>query len=235
MYNFQIKCLMKQFFRNYSFFDGDLMLFAGNLVQTITRDSVKFETFSVDAAAITAFAALGNQFKTFPPDIFYQADVGIATEEKNAAREKLLIETRKITNRALVKWGKNSSHYKKFDVKRITEMSDKTLLATARLVVKTAEELLAELSSEGLTQIIIDDYKDLAQIFEDKLNALNSAIEIRDSKSKERIALGNQLYSLVSKYCLLGKTIWNKVDESKYNDYIIYDKPSKVRIAAPND
>jgi hypothetical protein len=216
-------------------FDGDLMMIASNLVQTITRDSVEFATYSVDVAAITAFAALGNQFKTFPPDIFYQADVGIATEEKKAAREQLLIETRKITNRALVKWGKNSSHYKKFDVKRITEMSDKTLLATARLVVKTAEELLAELSSEGLTQDIIDDYIIYTQNFEDKLNALNSAIEIRDTKSKERIALGNQLYTLVSKYCLLGKTIWNKVDESKYNDYIIYGKPSKGKIDVPND
>ena len=226
---------MKPSMRGYRFYDADLMMYSSNLAQTMTRDAVEFSAYAVDAAAITAFSTLGNQFENFPPDTFYLADVGIAAEEKNAAREQLLLETRKIANRALVKWGEDSSHYKKFGVIGITEMTDKSLLGTARLVIKSAEELLLDLATEGLTQIVIDDYTDVAQLFEDKLNALNKAIETRDIKSKERIALGNQVYALVSKYCLLGKTIWNKVDESKYNDYIIYNTPSTVTLAAPTN
>ena len=96
------------------------------------------------------------------------------------------------------------------------------MLATSRLVVLTATGYLTELESEGLTQQIIDDYEALAQQFENDLNASYNAIEIRDSKTMERILLGNNLYSYVTKYCMLGKTIWDKVDPAKYNDYVIY-------------
>jgi hypothetical protein len=104
----------------------------------------------------------------------------------------------------------------------MNNMSDKSMLATARLVVMTATDFLSELSDQGLTQAIIDSYSSAAQTFEDDMNAISSAIEIRDSKTRERILMGNSLYSFVARYCRIGKTIWEKVDEAKYNDYVIY-------------
>jgi hypothetical protein len=211
--------------RNYNLTDADLMMFASNLVQTINRDALQFADFGVDDAAITAFETLGNQFETFPPDTFYLADISIATEAKDNARQTLLLEIRKIANRALAKWGENSAQYRKFGVKGIIDINDKALLATARLIVSTATGYIAELTADGLTQDVVDDYETVAQEFEDSLNALNSAIEIRDKKTKDRIALGNQLYALVTKYCSFGKSIWDKVDEAYFNDYIIYSVP----------
>ena len=225
---------MNEIVRVYSMPDADLMMFASNLVQTMTRDSAEFADYAVDAAAISAFAALGNQFEEFPPDTFYSADVSIAVEDKDAIRETLINETRKITNRALVKWGEDSARYAKFGVKGISKMTDKELLATTRLVALTAENLLSQLITEGLTQDMIDDYALLSQSFESKLNALANAIEIRDTKKTERIILGNKLYSFVAKYCTLGKTIWEKVNESKFNDYIIYEK-SPGGLSAPKN
>ena len=216
------KIKMEELIRDYSMLDAELMMFVSNIIQSMNRDATEFADYGVDAADITAFEALGNEFEVFPPDTYYQAEVGVATETKDAAREQLLTNTRKITNRAIVKWGEHSSHYKKFGVKGLYNMTDKSLLATSRLVVLTAADYLTELASEGLTQQIIDDYSSLAQQFENDLNAAYNAVENRDSKTSERILLGNNLYSYVSKYCRLGKTIWEKVDEAKYNDYVIY-------------
>ena len=219
--------------RDYAIPDADLMMFVSNLVQTMTRDALLLADYSVDVADITALQVLGNQFEVFPPDTFYQADVGVATADKDNKRIELIQATRKITNRALAKWGINSAQYNKFGVKGITDMSDKELLATSRLVVLAAESYLSQLASEGLLQSIIDDYEDLSQQFETLLNAFNNALEIRDVKTKERIALGNQLYALVSRYCIFGKTIWENVDEAKFNDYLIYTGSSPGSLQAP--
>ena len=213
---------MEEVQRDYNMLDAELMMFVSNLIQSMNRDATEFDGYGVDAADITAFEALGNSFEVFPPDTYYQAEVGVATETKDAAREQVLTDTRRITNRAIVKWSENSPQYKKFGVKGLVTMTDKSLLATARLVVLAATDYLAELASEGLTQQIIDDYEALAQQFENDLNASYNAVETRDSKARERVLLGNDLYSFVSKYCRLGKTIWEKVDEAKYNDYVIY-------------
>lgn len=219
--------------RDYTIPDADLMMFVSNLVQTMTRDAVPLADYSVDAADITALQTLGNQFEVFPPDIFYQADVGVAATDKDNKRIELIQATRKITNRALAKWGLNSSQYNKFGVKGISDMSDKEVLATSRLVVLTATGYLSQLSTEGLTQDIIDDYVVVSQQFEACLNAFNSAIDVRDVKTKERIALGNQLYALVVRYCTFGKTIWENVNEAKFNDYLVYTGSSPGSLGAP--
>ena len=226
---------MAEAVRNYSMTDAELMVFASNLVQTITHDLVQFAQFGVDADTVADFKDLGDDFENFPPDLFYQTDVGIATEEKDETRKQLILETRKISNRALMKWGEDSQKYKKFGVGGLTEMTDKTLLATSRLVVLAAQKFLTDLADEGLTQTVIDDYKALSEQFELKINAISDAIEIRDDKKKERIDLGNQLYALVVRYCTFGKSIWADVDESKYNNYIIYTTTSPGSLTAPQN
>ncbi len=215
---------MTEISRDYAFSDAELMVFANNLVQILTRDATELADFGVDAAAVTAFQALCTSFENFPQDTFYQADVGVANATKENTRSELIQATRRISNRALAKWGENSAEYKKFGVKGISAMTDKTLLATAFLVAQTAEDYLTALASEGLTQDMIDDYKDLVQLFQDNIAALANAINIRDNKTRDRILLGNQLYTLISKYAIYGKTLWEKTNSAKYNDYIIYQK-----------
>lgn len=221
--------------RDYTISDADLTMFVSNLVQTMTRDIAEFADYGVTAANVTTLQSLGNQFELFPPDTFYLADVGIATADKDLKRTELLQATRKITNRALAKWGVNSAQYNKFGVKGLSDMTDREILATARLVVMTATDFLSQLASEGLTQDIIDDYAIIVQQFESKMNDMNTAIADRDIKTRERIAMGNQLYALVSKYCTYGKTIWENVNEAKYNDYVIYTGVGPGSLSAPQN
>jgi hypothetical protein len=90
------------------------------------------------------------------------------------------------------------------------------------LVVLTATNYLVDLTPVGLTQVIIDDLEDLAQQFEDNLNSVSEAVAVREIKTKERIAKGNELYAMAVHNCEIGKIIWDDVDLAKYNDYVIY-------------
>jgi hypothetical protein len=207
-------------------------MITSNLVDTMTRDANEFSDRGIDAGDISAFESLGNAFEIFPPDSFYQADVSIAADNKNITRADLTTKVRSIVQCAIMKWGDGSPQYRKFGTKKMSVISDMKFLTMCRLVVTTSTGYLADLSSVGLTQDMIDDVSTGSQTFEDNLNAINEAISIRDIKTGERVNNGNVLYSFVVKYCQIGKFIWDDVDETKYNDYVIYpkkpDAPGKV-------
>ena len=210
--------------RDYNMTDSELCMFVSNLVQTMTRDATEFAVKGVTAPDITALETLGNAFETFPPDSYYQADVSLAVDNKNNTREDLEVKVRDIVQCSIIKWGEGSPQYKKFGAQKMTLMGDMKFLTMCRQVVKTATDYLTDLTPVGLTQAMIDAVDTGSQTFEDNMNSVKDAVETRDIKTGERIADGNELYSFVVKYCTIGKIIWDDVDESKYNDYIIYPK-----------
>ena len=218
--------------RDYSMTDADLCMYVSNLVGFMTRDITEFANWGIDAADITALETLGNEFEVFPTDDEFKADVGIATEDKDAEADRLRLGIRNITTRAEIKFGDNSAKYRKFGVIGMNKLNDRDLLVCSRRVVHVGAGYLAELASEGLTQQMLDDLSALAQVFEGSLNALKDAIAERDIKTEERRLKGNDLYSFVVKYCNYGKQIWESVSEAKYNDYVIYQTeeglPGKV-------
>ncbi len=213
---------IKELQRDYRMNDSELCMFVSNLIQTMTRDAAEFAIRGVDAADIIALEILGDAFEVFPPDSYYQSDVSLAVENKNINRADLDILVRNVVQSAIIKWGLGSPQYKKFGAQKMTSMSDMKFLTMCRQVVTTATGYLADLTSVGLTQTMIDAVDTGAQAFEDNLNAVNDMMEIRDIKTSERVSDGNELYSFVVKYCQIGKIIWDDVDQSKYNDYVIY-------------
>lgn len=212
--------------RDYTMSDPDLCMFTSNLVITMTRDQAQFTTRGVTAAMVTALKTLGDAFEVFPPDAYYLNDVMMATETKNATRESLVLKLRAIIGYAKIKWGTSALQVKRFDAGEMTTEADKKFLTTCRLGVKVANEFLADLTPIGLTAAMITDLTTTANTFETNLNSISSAQANRDMKTQERITKGNELYSFVSRYCEIGKIIWEDVDPAKYNDYVIYDSGS---------
>ena len=208
--------------RDYHISDSQLALFADSLVTFMTRDSAEFAARGVDAAAITALGAKEDEFEAFPSDEDYKGLMIIATQAKDAAREVLEVAIRNVSDRALLKWGASSGQYRRFDVKNLSNRKDKDLHFVARNVGRIGEDYLSDLADEGLTQAMLDDLDAKTEDYEDKLRAVLDAIANRDEKTEGRVALGNQLYALVSKYCETGKVIWKETSEAKYNDYVIY-------------
>ena len=210
--------------RLYMMSDSELIAFANGLCLNITRDIIQFTTRGVLAADVVSLTALINAFEIFPNDSYYQANVSIAVEKKDNDRLDLTVKVRDVTQCAIIKWGENSPKYKKFGVRNISKLKDNEFFTTCRQVVLTATEYLDDLDDVGLTQDMIDAVEDGADTFETDIEAINTAITQRDIKTVERITKGNEIYNYVTKYCKIGKIIWDDIDEAKYNDYLIYPK-----------
>jgi uncharacterized protein YgfB (UPF0149 family) len=116
---------------------------------------------------------------------------------------------------------------KRFDAAKINYEDQKKFLTTASHVHEVATAYLAELADYGLTQAKLDS---LAADIDDFAAELNKVAELKSqrlAKTEERIAKGNELFALVSRYCTLGKIIWQDKDYARYNDYLIYKNKNR--------
>ncbi|MCX6154882.1 MAG: hypothetical protein NT007_12060 [Candidatus Kapabacteria bacterium] len=222
--------------RNYIMSDADLCMFASNLISFLTRDLTEFEAFGVNAGAISDFEDIGNAFARLPTDNWYLGNTAIATEDKKVKADELRLALRAISLRAENKWGVNSARCKQLGVVGMNRFNDRDLLVNARNVHYIATQYLTDLASEGLTAPMLTALETLASEFESTMNAQSDAIVVRGIKSEERIIKGNELYALVTKYCNIGKMIWENSDPAKFADYLRYptvnsrlSKPQNVR------
>ncbi len=220
--------------KTYAMSNPELMFLAGDFVTFMNRDSAEFVARGVDAAAITAFEALGNAFEVFPPDEYYSALVTAEVEAKNTARANSYNMVQKISGFFEQRWGLDSWQYKQLGIKGMSVSSDDKFKSVCRNVVAVATDQLANLTAIGLTQADIDALDAEAQIMEDKGHEIKDKTALRDSKTQERAEKGNELYSFVKQYSTIGKLIWENVSEAKYNDYIIY-KTTQSGLSKPQN
>ena len=221
--------------RNYTMLDAELCMFASNLCVRLTRDLSDLSTFGIQASSITALKALGDDFEAFPSDDTYYGEMLLATQTKNQLADQVRESIRNMALRVQLKWGANSPQYKTLGDMAVSKFSDEVLSGIADKILGRMNVYLADLASTGLTQQDIDDYEELIESYEEALNSLSSAIELRDIKAKERILMGNELYSFVVNYCEIGKRVYEKSDPAKYNDYIIYTTTSPGSLTAPQN
>lgn len=221
--------------RHFDMTYADLVNFSNVTVVNMTRDEAEFLLRGVTVVLRNAFDAKITLLENFPNDDYYRADISIAVEAKDVAREALIIIVRDVVQCAYIKWGEGSPQSRKFGTAKINIMSDKEFYTTCRQVVETATDYLADLTPVGLTQAMIDAVDDDSEAFNVLLLAVSSAVAVRDLKAQERVALANEVYALLAQYCLIGKIIWDDVDEAKYNDYVIYSEEGGSGLAAPEN
>lgn len=220
--------------RDYKIPDAELMMFAGNFCNTLTRDLAELTPFGMSAAKITALKAKVDAFEEFPADEYYAGLQGIATEKKNNLYAEMVKQFVQMAWRVETVFGVNSKQYNLIRAVGIYQKTEDTQLKIARDSVRVLTMLLPELASTGLTAEMIDTYKDLVQDAEDAAHEQNDAICERDEQAQNRILLGNELYKEVVAYCEIGKKLFANTDPAKYNDYIIYT-PSPGGLTAPKN
>lgn len=208
--------------RNNNFSNSELAIIVGNIVSAMNRDATEFAARNVTQTNIDNFEALGNAFEIFPTDEIYQAEISIVVDEKNLSRTNCFNKVQFITGYFEQEWGLSSPYYRQLGIKNISEMRDAEFLVACRRVVQVAQSRLTTLSTLGLTQSDIDSLNTEAQTFEDKMHLVFEKTAEREIKTQERTTLANELYSELKKYCMIGKLVWENVDEAKYNDYVIH-------------
>ena len=73
--------------------------------------------------------------------------------------------------------------------------------------------------------LFTDSYK-LITDYKSAKSGVARGVSDRDIATESRVETLNNLYSLLVKYTGIGQDIFYKVNEAKYNDYVLYDTPS---------
>lgn len=212
--------------RTFKFVDAVLKQKADEFIDLLDRDSVEFSERGYNAAAKTDFEAARDEVSNFPSDETYEGKKTQLTATKNAARSALEKTMRTVFNMAANKFKSEPAKYRSFGDAEISRKPDAELVRMYKVMVTTANEHLAALSSEGLTQSKIDNITTQGIALDVAIDALAKGISDRDIATENRVENLNFLYSLVSKYAGIGQDIFYETNEAKYNDYVIYDTPS---------
>lgn len=214
---------MDDFKRNYTMSNPALCTLVNNMVGFMTRDQTEFTARGVTALMRTAYETLGHNFGNFPTDEEYKGLITIEVDAKTVLRNSILIKVQTISGYFDQKWGISSGQYKRLGIAGIQKMNENEFLFRAKEVVRIATGYLSDLDPIGLTQGQLDDLTTDITEFESKIRSVSDAKALRDIKARERTENGNELYAFAVEYGKIGKLIWENVDISKYNDYIIYD------------
>lgn len=212
--------------RNYKLVDAVLKQKADEFLALLDRDSTEFADRGYDKNAKNNFIGAIETINNLSSDETLEASKIGFTQSKDAARSGLEKSMRTIFNMAAIKYGTQSAKYRSFGNAEISRQPDAELVRTYKVMAQAANENLADLASEGLTQYKIDVLTAQGIALDDSIDAVAKGISDRDIATESRVEALNSLYALVIKYAGIGQDIFYEENEAKYNDYVIYDTPS---------
>lgn len=209
--------------RLYKFSDAVLVTLGKEKIAFMRRDADAFGTFGITLEMISDLETKLTNFSESVTDIEALSDQTGVTEEKNTKAEQLRVAIRNVMARVELKYGTESARYKKFGTAGLSKLPDSDLLITGKRVARVGNEILTDLSANGLTAEMLTGISNLCHEFEALMLDLQVKISDRDIVQEDRVEAGNAIYSTLVSYVATGRVIWETTEPAKYNDYIIYD------------
>jgi len=218
---------MKPIERDYNLTDPNLVLKCQDTLDSIDRDIFEFSDRGFTAVKRTDFDDKTTAFNGMPSDNYLLGQQQIKTQEKNTSRTACEKKVNTVLTAVENVWGQRSAEYALFtEDESLSNLTDPELLRFLEDFADSTEQYLTELAGEGVDAADVTELRELRIKFNDDLKAQAKAEKARNTGNNGRIKAGNILYALLVKYCNTGKDIWIGTDESKYNDYVIYDTPT---------
>lgn len=209
--------------RDYNFSDAVLVQLCDDISGSVARDLDDFGNFAVTQTTLDSLETKRDAFDAMQTDGEMLGLVSIATQNKNGKRDELENTLKAARMMAENKWGTSDAYYRQFGFEGMVKLSDAKLLRQAKKVHRLGVTHLADMASEGLDQAKLDLLQTQYADFDDLVDDKEKAIENRDIKTQERRKAGNEIYKELVRLCNIGKQLYEKTNEAKYNDYVIYN------------
>jgi hypothetical protein len=222
--------------RKYRMSDGKLIEVMERALIGANRDLTRLEDFGYTELILDDLEAERLAFAAMPTDVELSGQMGLATLNKNnKVKETIDYVMVEIMQRVKLAFGSETHPiYKSFGVKNIHNEPEGNLLFLLLRVHRRADQLIAQIGN-GLTPAIVAMVQTKANEFVALVHAQEQAVEDRDAAVQARVEAGNALYAKLVKLADLGKRLWLNVDESKYNDYVIYPTEPPAQQVVEND
>ena len=206
--------------RIYPMADADLKQLADQLKTSIVRDATDFATRNIAAAQLTAYQTTINVFDATTTDEELLGLVTDAVEKRDAIVENSQKAIRTIRNMAEITYN-SKGKYATFGFDDLSKLTPNDLYRLATRVVRVGNQLLAELSAQGLTAAQLTALGTLATQLDNAIDFVAEKIEIRDLETQDRVIKGNLLWAEMSRLASIGKSLFEDTNEAKYNDYVL--------------
>jgi hypothetical protein len=201
----------------------------------VARDTIEFVKFGYEETIPAKVAEKTIQFKAVLPDMYWEGQKTLKTNAKDECRSNLVGLLGEIAFKSKLALGNGSKEYATFRFSGVDRKTDNELVAYAKHVCQTAEFFMKDLSKRNVTPELITQTIDATTALDDAIDAQAEAISVREQKSVERLALGNELYDLIVELCEVGKRIWEHKNEAFYNDYVLYASSKSTSQAEENE
>lgn len=207
---------------------GELVQLGDKFINLAERDIVDLEGLGCKKEMINNTKKARQVYNAFPTNEEIVADQKIVTDKKDKASKNLKNAIKEIVKRIYLHYGDDSPQMKKAGGQSVS-LKDAALCEKGGRVERVGREYLNELKENGLSEEILANLKSCTDIFDDLIDKQKDIIIKSELKTKERHKLANELYDNIVKISDFGKATYENVDEAKYNDYIISDKPKKKK------
>lgn len=199
---------------------------ARSVKSAMERDLTELSVYGVTAPEIAAFNTQIDAADALPNDDILQWHwtEAIAAREAKEAQIRTVLEG--MVARVENKYGAQTSLVKVMRCNDLSRKNAEALKESCQNAIAVLTERLAELASEGLTQAMIDNIETLRDELIALMDDVTDKARVRTEGTVNRIDALNALYNKMVGFCKYGKLIWEKVNESKYEDYVIYDEGS---------
>lgn len=211
--------------RIYKMSDGSLVGTGMRVLVGANRDVLTLTDYGWNQTRIDGLETARVAFADMPTDVELSGMMTEATAAKNQVRkdatDHCMVE---VMVRVSQHYGDKSPTLKRFRAGELHTATDHGFWLVLKRIHRQATLLLADLAPEGLTQAHLDTLADFITEMNDALLAQDTAIDDRDRAVQARVEAGNAFYTELVKLADLGKRLWLNKDESKYNDYVLYQK-----------
>ncbi len=217
--------------RKHNYPDADLHQQVMERLRYAHRDLEQFEQYNFGVERMKKLKALADRFRDLPDDDELVGEQMILSEKKYKSSDDLQGAIRSLMTRVALKFNNRSGRYRKYGAGKLGDMTDAQLIFCARRVVRVARQQIDFLEDVGVNEKVLGRISDACQAFENAVNLQQDKVADRDIGVERRVELGNELYDELVVLCNIGKDIWDKKDNQKYENFCLYESNNDQKVA----
>lgn len=206
---------------------------ARSVKSAMERDLTELTPYGITALDISAFNTQIDDADALPNDDILQWYWSEAIAARDAKEAQIRTVLEGMVARVENKYGVRSNLIKVMRCNDLARKNAEALKESCQNSIVVLTERLSELSTEGLTQAMIDNIGTLRDELLVLMSDVTEKVRVRTEGTVTRTDALNALYNKMVGFCKYGKLVWDKVNESKYADYVIYDEGNVPQTPPP--
>ena len=204
---------------------AELYVTANRVSNLLSRDMNKFMNYGINETSVENFKKVFEKYNEIDQDEIFLGMQMMATESKNKSREQLEDAIKCIMLMVENTYTRTNVFYIQFRNFGLKEVSDAELLRKAITTINLISRWEDQLNESGIEQKQVDALKMATDDFCQKMSLQDNSIKEREYYTQLRANRADDLFFLISKYCNIGRRMWQGENPAYSNDYVIADSP----------